>query len=109
MRERAKHWWDRVPVNIRKPLVLVIGSFFILASAATGWLPGPGGIPLFLIGVAILATEFVWAERFRDKILVVVHYLGNQWKAHKIIGAIVATICAGSSLAIAYMSFTHLH
>lgn len=77
---------------MRKPLVLVVGSLFILAAAATGWLPGPGGIPLFLIGVAILATEFAWAERVRDRMLEVVHYLGRQWRAHKVIGTILILI-----------------
>lgn len=28
-----------------------------------GWLPGPGGIPLFLIGLGLVATNHEWAER----------------------------------------------
>jgi len=58
-----------VPWHIRKPVVLIIGLLFVIAAGLTGWLPGPGGIPLFLIGIAILATEFVWAEKARDWIL----------------------------------------
>ncbi len=46
--------------------VAVIGVTLIVAAPLTGWLPGPGGIPLFLAGLAVLSTEFLWAKRFRD-------------------------------------------
>jgi hypothetical protein len=29
----------------------------------SGPIPGPGGIPLVLLGLAVMASEFVWAER----------------------------------------------
>ncbi len=29
-----------------------------------GWLPGPGGIPLFLLGLSLLAVNHDWAERW---------------------------------------------
>lgn len=108
MRQKAKHWWSRVPTSVRKPIVLVVGSIFILAAAATGWLPGPGGIPLFLVGIAILATEFAWAENVRDKILAVIHVIGQHWKAHKIIGTLIAIICATIAGFFAYFSFSRL-
>lgn len=47
--------WYRVGVALAG-LVLVVGA------ALTGWLPGPGGIPLFLAGLALWATEFDWAH-----------------------------------------------
>jgi hypothetical protein len=106
MRQKAKHWWSRIPTSIRKPLVLIVGSIFILAAAATGWLPGPGGIPLFLIGVAILATEFEWAERLRDRMLDIIHTIGAHWKAHKIVGTLIAILCAGIAICVAYYSYT---
>jgi len=31
-----------------------------------GWLPGPGGIPLFLAGLALLAANHTWAERWLE-------------------------------------------
>ncbi len=31
-----------------------------------GWLPGPGGIPLFLAGLALLAVNHDWAERWLE-------------------------------------------
>jgi hypothetical protein len=95
--ESLRKRWKSAPSSVRKPIVLVIGSVLILAAAATGWLPGPGGIPLFLVGIAVLATEFVWAEKIRDRILVWLHAIGKQFKAHKIIGTIICI--AGAALA----------
>lgn len=31
-----------------------------------GWLPGPGGIPLFLLGLSLLAVNHDWAERWLE-------------------------------------------
>lgn len=31
-----------------------------------GWLPGPGGIPLFLLGLSLLAANHDWAERWLE-------------------------------------------
>lgn len=39
-----------------------IGVATIVLALAIGWLPGPGGVPLALVGLAILASEFVWAH-----------------------------------------------
>jgi hypothetical protein len=103
--EHLGHHWKRLPASLRKPLVLVVGTLFILAAAATGWLPGPGGIPLFLIGIAILATEFVWAERFRDKIMMIIKHLAGQFKAHKILGTLMLVTCALVALAGAYFFY----
>ncbi|MGI8457998.1 MAG: PGPGW domain-containing protein [Propionibacteriaceae bacterium] len=44
-------------------IVGVIGTLFICLGFVTGPLPGPGGIPLVLLGLAIWASEFHWAHR----------------------------------------------
>jgi hypothetical protein len=31
-----------------------------------GWLPGPGGVPLFLLGLSLLAANHKWAERWLE-------------------------------------------
>jgi uncharacterized protein (TIGR02611 family) len=43
--------------------VALAGLFFIALGLVTGPLPGPGGIPLVLLGLAIWASEFAWAQR----------------------------------------------
>ena len=49
-------FWYRIVVG-------VVGLVLMVAAALTGWLPGPGGIPLFLMGLAVWASEFEWAHR----------------------------------------------
>lgn len=43
--------------------VMVAGLALMVAAVITGPLPGPGGIPLFLLGLAVWASEFEWAHR----------------------------------------------
>jgi len=39
-----------------------LGGLLIVAAILTGWLPGPGGIPLFLAGLGMLAVNHQWAR-----------------------------------------------
>lgn len=55
-------FWFRLAIG-------VIGASMLIAAPLTGWLPGPGGIPLFLAGLGVLSTEFLWAKRFRKWLL----------------------------------------
>lgn len=41
----------------------IVGTLLVVLGFVTGPLPGPGGIPLVLLGLAVMASEFVWAER----------------------------------------------
>lgn len=68
-RDHAYKWWKRQPKTVRKPFVLTLGLFLVIVSPFTGILPGPGGIPIFLLGIAILASEFDWADRFKKFML----------------------------------------
>lgn len=40
----------------------VAGLLLMVAAIITGPLPGPGGIPLFLLGLAVWSSEFEWAQ-----------------------------------------------
>lgn len=91
MEKLKKHWFS-IPATIRKPIVLIIGMALVIISPFTGVLPGPGGIPIFLVGVAILSTEFEWAQRLRDWSLEKVHMLGQLWRSHKVIGTALIII-----------------
>lgn len=53
----------RIPTPIRKALIALVGVALMVAAVLLGPLPGPGGIPLFLAGIAVLASEFTWAHR----------------------------------------------
>lgn len=103
--ESLKRKWKSAPATVRKPIVLIIGLLFVLAAAATGWLPGPGGIPLFLIGIAILATEFVWAERVRDRVIAWVHIFGNWYRRNRILGTVLLVGLAAFAISMTYFLY----
>lgn len=41
----------------------IAGYGLILLGLLTGWLPGPGGIPLILAGLGLLSTHNHWAKK----------------------------------------------
>lgn len=53
----------------KRVLVDAAGYALIIAAALTGWLPGPGGIPLFIAGLGLLSINNAWAQRLRDYLL----------------------------------------
>lgn len=56
---RIKHY---VQLVVFDTLALVA----MIAALLTGWLPGPGGIPLFILGLSLLAINHEWAQRYID-------------------------------------------
>jgi tellurite resistance protein TerC len=54
--------------NLRKLVVLTAGTVVLIAAVVIGILPGPGFVILAPIGIAILATEFVWARSLISKL-----------------------------------------
>ncbi|MEX2006848.1 MAG: TIGR02611 family protein [Candidatus Saccharimonadales bacterium] len=67
--DALKQRWQRVPKAVRKPLVFMAGTVIIIIGLILLPLPGPGGLIIFL-GLAILATEFVVAEKARDWVMI---------------------------------------
>lgn len=49
-------------------VVFVIGVALVLLGLALIPVPGPFTIPLVVAGLAVLASEFVWAERMLDTV-----------------------------------------
>lgn len=41
----------------------IVGFLLIVGAALTGPFPGPGGIPLLIIGLGLLSTNHEWAAR----------------------------------------------
>lgn len=52
--------------NGKRVAVLVAGAALVLAGLVMLVLPGPG-LLLLIAGLAVLATEFAWAEHLLDK------------------------------------------
>jgi hypothetical protein len=49
-------------------LVDIFGFTLIIVAIPIGWLPGPGGIPLIILGLSLLATNHEWAERIMNRL-----------------------------------------
>lgn len=67
MRESLLSRWRAVPGPIRKSVVLTIGITLVAIGGALIILPGPFTLPFVIAGIAVLSSEFVWAERVMDK------------------------------------------
>jgi hypothetical protein len=50
--------------RLRRIGVDILGFLLIIAAGLLGPLPGPGGIPLLILGLSLLATNHEWAERW---------------------------------------------
>lgn len=60
----AESWrsaWASFPHPLRWVAVASVGGALVLVGLALLVLPGPG-IPLLILGLAVLATEFAWAQ-----------------------------------------------
>ncbi|CAN5404463.1 hypothetical protein BH09PAT4_BH09PAT4_01090 [soil metagenome] len=55
--------------NAKRIAIDLAGYLLILLAALTGWLPGPGGIPLAIAGLGLLSINNDWARRLRDYLL----------------------------------------
>jgi uncharacterized protein (TIGR02611 family) len=53
--------------KVKKILVGIVGGLVLLAGIAMMVLPGPAFI-VIPAGLAILATEFIWAKKLRDRV-----------------------------------------
>lgn len=53
--------WRKLPHPVRWIVAATVGATLVILGIAFLVLPGPG-IPLIIAGLAILATEFTWAE-----------------------------------------------
>lgn len=67
---RVKHYIQLIVFDTLA-VICMIGAIL------TGWLPGPGGIPLFIIGLGLLAINHEWAERYIDMLREYADKLGD--------------------------------
>ena len=60
--------WKRTPTKVRKPFIFLLGFAIVGTGIVLLPLPGPGWVIIFA-GFAILASEFQFAERIRDRLV----------------------------------------
>jgi uncharacterized protein (TIGR02611 family) len=80
-------WFTR---NLKRLVVLVLGVTVLAAGVLMLVLPGPG-VLIIIAGLAILATEFVWAERAMNATLA---------RASKVSGAVTGNTTGRIALAV---------
>jgi uncharacterized protein (TIGR02611 family) len=68
-----KHW-KRTPTKVRKPFIFLLGFTVVIVGIILLPLPGPGWLIIFA-GFAILASEFEFAERVRDRLVYILKEL----------------------------------
>lgn len=54
--------------KFKRLLTNAAGIGLIIVAPFLGWLPGPGGIPLFIAGLALLAINNEWAEKLLNTV-----------------------------------------
>lgn len=69
--------WKRLPHPIRWVTVAIIGLTLVILGVIFMVLPGPG-IPLVILGLVVLASEFAWAERTLHRVR---HDSGRLWSS----------------------------
>lgn len=55
--------------NLKRLATDAAGYLLVIAAILTGWLPGPGGIPLALAGLGLLSINNEWAKKLREYLL----------------------------------------
>lgn len=60
--------WKSTPKQVRKPFIFLLGFTIVGTGIVLLPLPGPGWLVIFA-GFAILASEFDFAERIRDRLV----------------------------------------
>jgi uncharacterized protein (TIGR02611 family) len=79
--------------------VAIAGSLLIILGSITGPLPGPGGIPLMLLGLAVWASEFVWAHRLMQWFKQQLHKARHWSRRRQVLAWVIFFLTIG---AIAY-------
>ncbi|GAB3715122.1 PGPGW domain-containing protein [Mariniluteicoccus flavus] len=91
---RAKIRANPTQLFFYRVAVGIAGLLLMIAAGLTGPLPGPGGIPLFLLGLAVWASEFEWAQNvmlwFKDFFR---RYQGWRWPKKLLFWACFAACC----------------
>jgi uncharacterized protein (TIGR02611 family) len=79
--------------RIYRVLIAALGVLLVLLGAATGPLPGPGGIPLVLLGLAVWASEFEWAQRLMGWFKRLLHRFRGWSRSKQVLAWLIFFAC----------------
>lgn len=75
--------------------VAIAGALLIVLGAVSGPLPGPGGIPLVLLGLAVWASEFAWAHRLMHWFKEQLHVFRGWSRPRQVLAWVIFFVCIG--------------
>lgn len=79
--DKTRHFLhlDKLPVMPRKIIVGMVGGIFLIAGVVMIVTPGPAFI-LIPLGLLLLASEFTWAEKGAEKLMVMISRARKKWR-----------------------------
>lgn len=94
------HWRRRIRQDPRKHFfyrigVAVAGLLLVVLGFVSGPIPGPGGIPLVLLGLAIWSSEFEWAQRLMQRFKAQLRRFQSWSRAQQASFWVVFAVCCG--------------
>lgn len=103
-------WRRRIRQNPRRlavyRVVVAIGGLLLVCLGfVSGPIPGPGGIPLVLLGLAIWSSEFEWAHRLMQRFKLHLHRYGAWPRRKQVLFWVVFVVVCGT-LGYSYMLLT---
>lgn len=78
-RRKIRRWFhlENAPKPVRRVIIGVIGGTILLIGIAMIILPGPA-IVVVPLGLAVLATEYIWARRWLKKLRTMIRQARNK-------------------------------
>ena len=103
-------WRRRIRQNPRKLAlyriaVAIAGLLLVCLGFVSGPIPGPGGIPLVLLGLAIWSSEFEWALRLMQWFKLVLHRF-RAWPIRAQVMFWAAFVATCATIGYSYMLLT---
>lgn len=93
---------------VRRWMIIISGGFVTMVGIILMPIPGPGGLPVTIVGLAILATELPWAKGVMEGLKKRVEFLKigkmNRWAHIGIIGGVI-TFYLTTSIVVAGIFF----
>ncbi len=78
---------------VRRWMIIILGGFVTMIGLILMPVPGPGGFPVMMAGLTILATELPWARGIMEGLKKRVEFLRigkrNRWVHIGIIGGLI--------------------
>jgi uncharacterized protein (TIGR02611 family) len=94
-RWRRKIREDKRKLAVYRIAVGLLGLILIALGFVSGPIPGPGGIPLILLGLAVWSSEFEWAHQLMQRFKAQLHRYRTWSTSKKILFWVAFVGCCG--------------